>query len=112
MNFGDCKRPFEHTVVATICLLHKLKLIGFARNYFASVTCSSKKIERNEICKHCKALEAALDTKFRKVCVKEEDLAKDFKYYHFHKYSELKVPCDPIFYFDHIERYLFKASFN
>ena len=102
-GFDDCGCETEHRIVATVCSIHKLNLIGFARNYFASVTCSCRNLDRNEICKHCKCLQEALNTKVRKICLEKENLPKDFKYFDVHKCLEWKVPGDPIFYFNHID---------
>ena len=103
LTFGECQCEVEHTITATICPIHYLNVTGFARSFFASVKCNCLKMERNEICKHCKSLEIALNVNVKTVCVKKEDLPADLKFVHFDKYSERKLSGDQIFIYDPIE---------
>ena len=84
--FYDCSCKAGYEIFAIKCE----NFIGFPRNYFASVTCSCKHIVRNLICSHCRRLGYSLNRCVRNICLKPQDLPKDFHLMEIDKY--LKMP--------------------
>ena len=60
-TFGDCSCDVEHKVFALKCSICKYNLVGFARNYFASIYCFCIDKEKDAVCLHCKRLAVALN---------------------------------------------------
>ena len=72
----DCLCNTKHKLFAvksTNCLFN---VVGFARNYFATVICSCYQTDKTLICRHCKKLVRPLNFSTLKVCIKEKDLPK------------------------------------
>ena len=74
-------------------------LIGFGRNYFASICSTCVRWNKNLACCHCRRLRYALSTDTVKVCLKKEDVLKEFKLIEINKYLEKHLRTDPIFYY-------------
>ena len=99
-RFGACEcAHLPHRIVVTKCGLHHLKVNGFFQRYFASVTCGCRFQEKSKTCTHCDRLEIALNVNVLKVCMKEEDFPKRFKFYDFSDYAKA-LPGDPFFVYD------------
>ena len=77
-SFDDCLCNTKCEVFTIRCKICRYNVVGFARNYFASVVCSCYQTDKNLICSHCKQLLHALNFSTLKVCIKERDLPKEF----------------------------------
>ena len=75
-SFNDCLCNIEHKLFAVKCTNCRYNVVGFARNYFASVICSCYQTDENLICRHCKQLVHSLNFSMLKVCIKEKDSPK------------------------------------
>ena len=80
-------------------------VLGFARNYFTSISCGCKYINKNVACSHCRQLINSLNQCVRKVCLKPEDVRKEFKLEEIDKYLEKHhLKADQIFYYSKEEK--------
>ena len=98
-SFDDCLCSGEHKVLATKCNECQDNLVGFARNYFASVVCYCYRTDRTLVCRHCKQLLYDLNFNMLKVCLSERDMLKEFKLLETDKYLETCLKDDPIFFY-------------
>ena len=68
--FDDCLCFTDHEVVVVKCKIYPYNLVGFARNYFASVSCSCVKLDKDTACHHCINLRSSLNSETIKICLK------------------------------------------
>ena len=76
--FNDYRCFMDHEVVIVRCKLCPYNLVGFARNYFLSISCSCAKSHRFTACHHCVNLRSSLNSETIKICTKKEDLPDEF----------------------------------
>ena len=98
-SFDDCRCSGEHKVFATKCNECRYNLVGFVRNYFASVVCYCYRTDRNAMCSHCKQLLYDLNFNTMKVCLSERDVPKEFKLLETDKYLKMCLKADSIFFY-------------
>ena len=98
-QFDDCNCSEDHEIFAIKCENCLYNLTGFWRNYFASICCTWVCWNENLACCHCRSLRYALNTDTIKVCLKKEDVLKEFKLIEINKYLEKHLRADPIFYY-------------
>ena len=95
--FDDCNCFEEHEIFAIKCKVCLYNLTAFGRNYFSFICCSCVHLNKNLAFCHCKRLRYALNTDTIKICLKKEDLPREFKLVEINKYLE-HLQVDPIFY--------------
>ena len=88
----------DYEIFAIKCEIYLYDLTHFGRNYFSSICCSCVHLNKNLVCCHCKRLRHALNTDTIKICLKKEDLPREFKLVELEKYLE-HLKADPIFYY-------------
>lgn len=76
----DCICNTKHKLFVIRSKLCLYNVVGFARNYFASVVCSCRSTGKDLICQHYKQLLHALNFSTLKACVKKTDLPKELSY--------------------------------
>ena len=86
--FDDCNCSEDHEIFVVRCEICPYNLVGFARNYFSSIGCSCLHVNKNIACIHCKRLRNALNFDTIKLCLKKEDLQREFKLAEIDKYLE------------------------
>ena len=109
--FDDCSCSEDHEVSAIKCEKCLYNLTGFGRTYSASVCCTCVRQNKNLACCHCRRLRYALNTDTIKVCIKKEDVLREFKLIEMNKYLEKHLRADPIFYYSKEENE-FKLSID
>ena len=77
--FDNCHCDEKHEVFATRCAPSLYNLIGFGRNYFASIVCSCCHIAKNLVCGHCSSHRMNLNFNTMKIWVAKKDLPKEIK---------------------------------
>ena len=97
--FSDFHCSGEHKVFAAKCNDCRYNLVGFSRNYFASVICSCYQTGRNFVCRHCRQLLHDLNFNKMKVCLNEKDVPKEFELLEIDKYLEMCLKTDPFFFY-------------
>ena len=97
--FDNCRCDEKHEVFATRCALCLHNLVGFGRNYFASIVCSCRHIPKNLVCGHCSSHEMNLNFSAMKICVAKKDLPKEMKLMEINKYLEMCLKADPLFFY-------------
>ena len=97
--FSDFHCSGEHKVFAAKCNDCRYNLVGFSRNYFASVICSCYQTGRNFVCRHCRQLLHDLNFNKMKVCLNEKDVPKEFELLEIDKYLEMCLKADPFFFY-------------
>ena len=95
--FNDYRCFMDHEVVIVRCKLCPYNLVGFARNYFLSISCSCAKSHRFTACHHCVNLRSSLNSETIKIFIKKEDLPDEFVLTGINKYLERYITGDPIF---------------
>ena len=95
--FNDYRCFMDYEVVVVRCKLCPYNLIGFARNYFSSISCSCTKSHRFTACHHCVNLRSSLNLETIKICMKKEDSLNEFVLIGVNKYLERYIKADPIF---------------
>ena len=73
-------------------------MTGFARNYFYSVCCSCPDIDKDAVCIHCRRLRYSLNND-TKVCLRKENIPKEFKLIKIDNYLQKYINADPHFFF-------------
>ena len=100
----NCVRNFlaqlgtNHRIFATRCTRCPYNVVGFRRNYFASLACSCYRAEKDLVCKHCAKLQHDLNFDTIKTCIRKEDVTKDFKIWEIDNYLEMVLKTDLIFF--------------
>ena len=89
----------EHKVLATRCKSCRYNLVGFARNYFASVVCYCYQTDKNLICRHCKQLLYDLNFNTIKICIRDGEILKEIELKEIDKYLEMCPKADLFFFF-------------
>ena len=51
--FDGCSCGIEHKIFVTKCENRYCNVVGFARNYFSSISCSCKFINKDVACSYC-----------------------------------------------------------
>ena len=97
--FDDCKCFEDHEIFVVRCQMCLYNLVGFMMNYFCSICCGCVYLNKNVVCVHCKRLRDALNSNAAKVCLKQEDLPKEFKLIEINKYLEKPLRANPISYY-------------
>ena len=97
--FYDCLCKAEQKILAIKCENCRYNVIGFARNYFATITCSCKHIVRNLICSHCRWLTYSLNRCARRTCLKPQDVSKNFHLMETDKYLKMHLKPDLFFHY-------------
>ena len=85
----------EHRVFAVFCEKCRYNVVGFLRNYFASMKCYCLGMEKNEFCKQ---RHTALNYCVRKVCVESKDVPAEVKLDEVDKYLMRRLDDSPIFF--------------
>ena len=98
-SFYDCLCNVEDIVFATRCKDCRSNLVGFARNFFASVICYYYQTDKNLVCRHCKQLFYDLNFNTMKISIREKDLQKEIELMEIDKYLEIGLKADPIFFY-------------
>ena len=80
--FDDCNCSEDHEIFAIKCENCLYNLTGFGRNYFASISCTCVRWNKNLACCHCRRLRYVL---------------KEFKLIEINKYFEKHLRVDLIF---------------
>ena len=94
--FYDCSCKAEHEIFAIKCENCSYNIIGFARNCFASITCSCKHIGRNLIYSHCRRLVYSINRCF---CLKPQDVPKGIHLMEIDKYLKIHLKSDLFFHY-------------
>ena len=97
--FNDCCCFMYHEVVVVRCKLCPYSLVGFARNYFSSISCSCAKSHRFTACHHCVNLRSSLNSETIKICIKKEDLPDEFVPIGINKNLERYIKAHLIFFY-------------
>ena len=96
-SFRDCICNVQDKVLATRCKACRYNLVGFARNYFASIVCYCYQTDKNLVCRHCKQFLYDLNFNTIKICIREQDLLQEIKLMEIDKYLEMCLKADPTF---------------
>ena len=99
--FYDCKCSPKQKFFALECKQNccPYNLAGFAGNYFFSICCSCPDIDKDQICVHCRRLTYSLNNDTIKVCLKKENLPREFKLIKLDNYLRKNINADPHFFF-------------
>lgn len=96
--FENCNCSSDHKIFVTRCTWCLYNIVGFCRNYFASMTCCScYQEEKDLVCKHSAKLQHDLNFNTIKICIRKEDIPKDFKIWQIDSYLEIILKTDPMF---------------
>ena len=63
------------------------------------MTCSCYWKEKDLVCKHCAKFQHNLNFNLIKICIRKEDVPKDFKIWKIDKFLEMILWADPIFFY-------------
>ena len=97
--FDDCKCFEDHEMFVVRCQMCLYNLVGFMMNYFSSICCGCVFLNKNVVCVYCKRLKDSLNSNTTNVCLKKEDVPREFKLIKINKYLEKHIRADPIFYY-------------
>ena len=97
--FDDCKCFEDHKIFILRCRMSLYNLVDFTMNYFSSICCDYVYLNKNVVCVHCKRLRDALNSSKTKVCLKKEDVPKEFKLIEINKYLKRHLRVDLVFYY-------------
>ena len=97
--FDNCNCGTDHKIFATRCTRYLYDVVGFGRNYFASVNCSCYQEEKGLVCKHCAKLQHDPNFNTIKICIRKEDVPKDFKIWEIDNYLEMVLKAGLIFFY-------------
>lgn len=97
--FEDCHCPTGHEMFVFRCKISPYNLLSFARNHFASISCSCVKSNKDTVYYHCVNLSNSLNVETIKMCLKKEDLPGNSELININKYLGKCVRADPIFYY-------------
>ena len=81
------------------CQMCLYNLVGFMMNYFSSICCGCVFLNKNVVCVYCKRLKDSLNSNTTNVCLKKEDVPREFKLIKINKYLEKHLRADQIFYY-------------
>ena len=109
--FDDCKCFKNHEIFVARCQMCLYNLFGFMMDYFSSICCGCVYLNKNMVCVHYKRLRDALNSNTTKVCLKREDVPKEFTLIEINKYLEKHLRVDPIFYYSK-EEHQIELSIN
>ena len=100
-TFDDCRCSSDHEMFALICEQNcsSYNLTGFAKNYFSSICCSCPDIDKDAICIHCRRMRYSLSNETIKVCLRKENIPKEFKLIQIDNYLQKYINGDPHFFF-------------
>lgn len=79
LYFDDCLWQTDNEIFAIKCEDCSYTVLSFARNCFTSVTGGCTYINKNVACSFCRQLISSLNLCVSKICLKPEDVHKDFK---------------------------------
>ena len=96
--FENCNCRTDHRIFETRCTRCPYNLVGFGRNYFACVTGSCYREEKGLVCKTCAKFQPDLNVSTIKICIRKEDVPKDYKVWEIDKYLEMVLKADLIFF--------------
>ena len=74
--FDNCLCSTEHDILAIKYKVFLYNLVGFARNYFASICCSCVNLNKDMVCFHCTNLVNASNSETIKILCENSRFAK------------------------------------
>ena len=100
-TLDDCRCSSDHKIFLLRCKQNcsPYNLTDFVRNCFSPVCCSCPDIDKDVICIHYRRLRYSLNNDTIKVCLRKENILKEFKLIKIHNYLEKFINADPHFFF-------------
>ena len=92
--FEDCHCSTNHEIFGVRGKIYPYNLVGFARNDFASFSCSCVKLNKDTVCHHCVNLRNNLNVETIKICLKKEDMLDEFELINYFYYSKEQNKID------------------
>lgn len=96
--FDNCLWNTEHKLFAIKCTKCCFNVVGFARNYFASVICLYYQTHQNFVYSHCKQIVHTLNLSMLKFCIEAKKLPKEFDLMEINNYLQKCLKTEPFFF--------------